>query len=65
MTRILHALVCWQDQALAWWRCRSGHTDTLVMTSTRIYLQCATCGRQTPGWFVCLSRDRAVTTRVS
>ncbi len=50
MTRLLLVLVSWQDWALAWWSCRRGHCDMLVMTSTRVYLHCAVCGREGPGW---------------
>jgi hypothetical protein len=33
------------------WMCRRGHTDILrVEPPGRIYVQCTTCGRQTPGW---------------
>jgi hypothetical protein len=70
MERLWRGLLRVQDGILAtattarcWWRCRRGHTDALVLTPGRIFLQCAACGRQTPGWFVCLARDRGVTLR--
>lgn len=32
------------------WLCHGRHTDTLVITAHRVYVHCATCQRNTPGW---------------